>query len=290
MPKREARVDLEQEQSPIGRALEIELGDAAQVHAPHQIAAEGRDIACVGEFEGTAMTARDRIGADLAAGELGRHLAARIDVDMVALDAALGPRDAFLHQIAAATRGEPRPQRLQSRGIVDAQRLVGTGEFVPRPRSADWLDDGGPGGVSSGTRRLHRRLDDAGGRNGQAQATGEIGKPPLVDEVLDQFRGSDHEAEDRAEGLAMARDHQQLRIVLVEKDRTLRLRPPKRNEGVYELPALVASLVEKHDLARETRERGRVAGLGDDDARNAGQPQGANKIHVAEDAGERRSR
>ena len=43
MPQREARIDLEQIQPAVGRALEIELGDASQTEPTDQVAPQARE-------------------------------------------------------------------------------------------------------------------------------------------------------------------------------------------------------------------------------------------------------
>ena len=131
VPQSEARIDLEQPQSPRGVTLEVELRDARKLQAREDVAPERRDVGRVGELEGGALAAFERPSPDLPAGELAHHLATGADVRVVALDPPLRSRDELLREQRQPGGGETRPQRRQVGRRVHAQGFRAAGHRVP---------------------------------------------------------------------------------------------------------------------------------------------------------------
>ena len=86
VPKIETRIDLQQPQFALRIAFEVELGDAGQRQLLDDGATALADIAGVGDLKRRGMAVGDRLGADLAAGELAGDAASLIDVAVIAFD------------------------------------------------------------------------------------------------------------------------------------------------------------------------------------------------------------
>jgi hypothetical protein len=109
MPKVEAGVDLQDMKLVIGAPLKVDLGDASQIEALHQSATVVRHVLLLGDFQGRTESEGARVGSNLPTGELADDRALLIDVDVIALDAALRTGDEFLRKQVRSGGDQTRP-------------------------------------------------------------------------------------------------------------------------------------------------------------------------------------
>jgi hypothetical protein len=104
------------------------------------------------------------------------------------------------------------------------------------------------------------------------------------------LRFGSHEAERLRQALAEARDDEELRILLIEKHRLLRLCAGERYERLDQPGGICREIVPAQTIARGTRIERRNARPRRHRAGNAGEAERPQQIHIAHDAGERRPR
>jgi hypothetical protein len=98
VPKVEARIDLKQPQLALRIAFEIELGYAGQRQLLDDGATAAADVAGIDDLERRGVAVGDRLGTDLAAGELTGDAAALVDVAVVTFDPGFAADDELLRQ------------------------------------------------------------------------------------------------------------------------------------------------------------------------------------------------
>ena len=98
VPQGEARIDPQQMQLACAITLEVELGDAEELKALDDIAAELAHVGGLRQLQRRGVAVTQRIGADLAAGELTGDGAGLVDVTVVAFDLRFRAGDQLLRQ------------------------------------------------------------------------------------------------------------------------------------------------------------------------------------------------
>src|SRR5687768_17064729 len=132
MPETEARIRFEQVELPTRIPFEIELGDAAEPDALHEVRAERPDVLLGTDLQRRAVTEPNRKGAHLSAGELSRHVTAAVDVDVIALDPVLVAGDQLLDEQRRVVACGLPPYAGELVQGCDLHRLGVAGERSPR--------------------------------------------------------------------------------------------------------------------------------------------------------------
>src|SRR6266540_5948179 len=196
VPEVEARVHLQKMERPVRCTLEVELRHPPQAEQSHNLTAAPGDVLDVGDPQRGRVAAVARTGPQLVAGELPLGLAAVAEVDVVALDPALGAADVLLRH-EGPDRRQLGPQGSEHVRRVDAQCLAGGLDRLPEPVAAVMrLDDerkaevGQVGWWGGGI-----GPKDAGGGDRERERLGQRLEPDLVREDLDRLGVGDDEAE-----------------------------------------------------------------------------------------------
>src|SRR4029450_5579257 len=142
VPEVEAGGDLQQVEALVLRvALEVELGDTAQLDALDDVPSELGDVRRVGQDERRAVAVMLGKGADLLAGELSGDGALLVDVDVVALDQALRPGDELLHDYLDTGLLEPGKEGVELLARVALDDLRPRDRLPVRMVARHGLDD-----------------------------------------------------------------------------------------------------------------------------------------------------
>src|SRR5919108_1969296 len=141
VPQVEAGIDLEQVETTVGAALQVDLRYAAQTESLRDLPAERGHFLALRDRDRRAVAVLWRVGSQLAPRELPRDLAVRVDVYVVALNRALGAGDCLLNEHLGDRLGEPGPEGLDRVGALDVNGLR-VGQRPPAlPLTREWLHD-----------------------------------------------------------------------------------------------------------------------------------------------------